>query len=1088
MNKRLLTVLVFILLFNFIMAQDKKKWDVSNPDGPFKEVSFNVSEGTWMNLDVSPDGKEIVFDLLGDIYSIPVSGGAAKVLRQGLAFEVQPRFSPDGKKILFTSDAGGGDNCWVMNSDGSNARQITKEDFRLLNNGVWTPDGEYIIARKHFSSQRSLGAGELWMYHISGGKGLQLTTRKNDQQDLNEPCVSPDGRYIYYSEDMYPGGFFQYNKDPNNQVFVIKRFDREKGTSETVTGGPGGAVRPQLSHDGKWLSFIKRVREKTVLHIRNLANGEEWPLYDNLSKDQQEAWTIFGIYTGYAWGPDDKNIFIWSNGKILKLDISKPNEAVEIPFTCNVKQRITDVVRFKQNLNPSSFAAQAIRHAITSPDGKLLVFNAVGYLWKKELPNGKPVRVTKGNDFEFEPSFSADGKSLVFVSWNDSATGAIYKLDLTKPSSPVKLTLDKGMYRNPSFSADGKWIVFIKDGSDDIKGNSYTIKPGVYRMPSTGGEAIFVSEKGGFPKYNNDASRIYYQTGGNIFGSLNKNFGSYKLDGSDDRTIFKSTYANQFTVSPDGKWVAFADLHKVYIAAFPQTGRVIDLNSATAEFPVKQVAKDAGFNLHWSGNSKQLHYTLGQEYFTINLEDRFDFIAGKPDSLFKLPEKGLAIGLDIKTDKPSGIIAFTNARIITMKGDEVIENGTVLIENNLIKTVGLTNSVTVPADAKVIDCSGKTILPGFIDAHAHANHFSTGLSPQQFYPYYTNLAYGVTAMHDPSAITEFVFAQSELVKAGNTVGPRVFSTGTILYGADGDFKAVINSIDDARSALRRTKALGAFSVKSYNQPRREQRQMIIQAARELQMEVVPEGGSFFYHNTSMILDGHTTIEHNMPIATLHDDILQLWKNAGTAYTPTLIVNYGSVNGEYYWYQHSNVWEKERLLRFMPRSVVDTRSRYRTMLPEEEYINGHILTSKNLKKLMDLGVKVNMGAHGQLQGLGAHWEIWMMKQGGMTNHQALKTATINPAQSLGLDDWIGSLETGKLADLIVMDKNPLEDIYNTESIRYTMVNGRLYDAAQMNETGNTIKPRNKFYWERMKFGETFQWHDGTLEEGCLCGKH
>jgi len=202
------------------------------------------------------------------------------------------------------------------------------------------------------------------------------------------------------------------------------------------------------------------------------------------------------------------------------------------------------------------------------------------------------------------------------------------------------------------------------------------------------------------------------------------------------------------------------------------------------------------------------------------------------------------------------------------------------------------------------------------------------------------------------------------------------------------------------------------------------------------------------------------------------------------------VNYAAVSGEYYWYQHGNVWEKERLSEFTPRAVLDTRSRYRTMLPEEEYENGHILTSKSVKKLMDEGVSVNMGAHGQLQGLGAHWEIWMLTQGGMTNHQALQAATINSATSLGLDKWIGSLETGKLADLIVMDKNPLDDIHNTESIKYTMVNGRLFDAATMNEIGNYNRPRSKFFWEMNKNADSFPWHDGTNEEEetCTCGKH
>ncbi|MBK7558620.1 MAG: PD40 domain-containing protein [Chitinophagaceae bacterium] len=1092
--KNAFVLLVSFFISGLLMAQDKKEpkiWDVNNPEGNYKEVNFTVSEGTWMNLDVSPDGSTIIFDLLGDIYTMPATGGIATLLRGGHAFEVQPRFSPDGKKILFTSDAGGGDNIWVMNRDGSKPAQVTKESFRLLNNGTWSPDGEYIVARKHFTSTRSIGAGEMWLYHISGGGGLQLTVRKNDQQDVNEPVFSPDGRYVYFSEDMYPGGFFQYNKDPNNQIFVIKQFDREKGTTETVTGGPGGAVRPQISHDGKWMAFIKRVRTKTVLYIRNLATSEEWPLLDNLSKDQQEAWTVFGSYTGYAFTPDDQHIIIWSNGKIIKVDVNGANKATNIPFTCNVKQRIYEVPRFQQELNPETFTAHVIRNATTSPDGKTIVFNAAGYLWKKSLPNGKPERLISSNDpayrnagFEFEPAFSADGKSILFVTWNDTLTGAIYKLPLQPNSKPVKLTAAKGIYRMPSFSPDGKWIVFRKEGGSNTMGSGYTSKPGIYTMAADGSNENFVTDRGDMPRFNSSSDRIFYQVG----GGMNTNYASNKPDGRDERIHLKSMYGGQFTVSPDEKWVAFQDLYNVYIASFPKTGRTIDLGSGTKDFPVKIVSKDAGTNLHWSADNKTLHYTLGSQYFSIPLEERFSFIAGIADSVFKAPEKGLEIGLQLKADKPSGTIAFTNARIITMNGNEVIENGTLIVESNMIKAVGRSGDITIPAGAKQIDCNGKTIMPGFIDAHAHGNHFRSGLVPQKQWPYYANLAYGVTTMHDPSANSEFVFGLSELVKTGEVIGPRIFSTGTILYGAEGGFKVVINNIDDARSALRRIKALGGFSVKSYNQPRREQRQMVMQAARELNMEVVPEGGSFFYHNVSMILDGHTTIEHNMPVAPLYNDVVELWKNSKTAYTPTLIVNYGGLNGEFYFYQHSNVWEKERLMRFTPRAVIDTRSRHRIMAPEDEYVNGHILVSKSLKKLADEGVTVNMGAHGQLQGLGAHWEIWMMQQGGMTNMQALQTATINPAQSLGFDKWIGSLQAGKLADLVIMDKNPLDDIRNTETIRYTMINGRLYEADQMNETGNSNKTRTKFYWEFSKNADSFPWHDSTVEEGCSCGKH
>ena len=371
MSKFKIFFLFGIIISLNLQAQKKDsiKWDVSNPEGDwnFKEVKLSTDEGTWMNLDVSPDGKTIVFDLLGDIYKMPIAGGKATILREGLPFEVQPRFSPDGNKILFTSDAGGGDNIWIMNSDGSDAKQITKEKFRLLNNGTWSADGNYIIARKHFTSQRSLGAGEMWMYHITGGSGTQITKRKNDQQDVNEPNASLDGKYLYYSEDVYPGGLFQYNKDPNKQIYVIKQYDFDTGKIETITGGPGGAARPQISRDGKKLAFIRRVRTKTVLFIHDLETGEEWPLFNKLNKDQQEAWAIFGIYPGFSWTPNNKEIVFWSGGKINKVDINS-QQVMNIPFIADATIKIAKTVEFDTPVFTEEFTSKVVRNTVTSPD------------------------------------------------------------------------------------------------------------------------------------------------------------------------------------------------------------------------------------------------------------------------------------------------------------------------------------------------------------------------------------------------------------------------------------------------------------------------------------------------------------------------------------------------------------------------------------------------------------------------------------------------------------------------------------------------------------------------------------------------
>jgi len=1063
-----------------------QKWSVASPgpDFNYQTHTFTTDEGTWMNLDVSPDGQSIVFDLLGDIYTIGISGGKARILRKGIPFEIQPRYSPDGSKILFTSDAGGGDNIWIMDANGKNARQVTKENFRLLNNAYWMPDGQYLVARKHFTSGRSLGAGEMWQYHITGGSGIQLTKRKNDQQDVNEPCVSPDGRYLYYSEDVYPGGFFQYNKDPNDQIYVIKRYDLRTGETVTVTGGPGGAARPTISPDGSKLAFVKRVRTKSVLFIHDLDTGQEWPVYDTLNKDQQEAWAIFGVYPNFDWMPNNKELVFWSGGKINRLNIETLENSI-IPFEAKVAIDLAQTVHFQNPVERDKFTPKVIRQAITSPDGKTLVFHAVGHLWKKNLPNGTPVRLTGATDFEYEPAFSPDGRSIAYVTWNDLEKGAIRRISLNGGTSQ-KLTNEKGIYRTPSFSPDGKQLVYRRESGNTDQGFSFTKMAGIYLMDSDGTAHKKISLEGEYPVFNTTGDRVFLQSGGTYFGNLTKKLISVNLDGKDKQEHVSSKYANRIVPSPDNKWVAFSNLHKVYVAALPATGATIDIDPKTTAVPLQQLAKDAGINIHWSADSKKVMWTLGDEYFGNTLSEKFTFLPGSGDEIADMPEKGIEVALNMDVDKPSGRIAFTNARIITMEGDQVIDKGTLLVNQDRIEAIG--TSVDIPSDAKVYDLNGKTIMPGLVDAHAHIGAFRYGLSPQQYWPFMANLAFGVTTAHDPSANTETVFGLSELQKSGKLVGPRLYSTGFILYGADGDFKAVINSLEDARSSIRRTKAFGAKSVKSYNQPRREQRQQVLQAARELGINVVPEGGSTFFHNITMVIDGHTGVEHNIPVAPVYKDILEVWGNSGTGYTPTLIVNYGGLNGEYFYYERDNVWENDRLLNFTPRSIVDSRSRHRNKAPKEEYENGHILVAKTAADLAAAGVKVNMGAHGQLQGLGAHWETWMIGSGGLSNLETLKTATINPANYIGAGDDIGSLKAGKLADLIVLEKNPLEDIEHTQTVQMVMINGRLYDAQTMNEIGNHPKKRPPFWWEQNKYNRAFPWHQETqsfMYGGCGC---
>jgi imidazolonepropionase-like amidohydrolase/Tol biopolymer transport system component len=1047
-------------------AEDEKRpWDVNNPPGEKGSVKLDTRTGTWMTVDVSPDGKQILFDLLGDLYVMPAAGGEAKALTHSMAWENQARWSPDGKRITYMSDAGGGDNVWVMDADGSKAHAVTNEDFRLLNNPVWHPNGEYIVARKHFSGTRSLGSGELWMFHVSGGKGVQLVEKPNWQKDLGEPAFSPDGRYVYYSRDTTPGRAFEYNRDSNGQIFQIFRLDLRDGRNEPLVSGPGGSVRPTPSPDGKHLAFVRRVRNQSTLFLKDLADGREFPVWDGLERDMQEAWSVHGVYPSFSWTPDGNGLVVWAQGKIWNVDWRRKT-AREIPFHVVDTREVRKAVRFETPVAPDTFDVKMLRWVSVAPQGGQVVYSALGRLYGKALPEGEVRRLTKQTDhFEFFPSYSRDGREVVFTTWDDEAMGSVRKLDLATGRETV-LVKEPGKYSEPRFSPDGKTVVFVKSRGGYLTSPWHAMETGIYTVAADGkGVPSRVAEDGEAPQYGADGASIYVTRSGaekevELYSKL------VRIDLAGDPTrnreteIASSEFATEFALSPDGKWLSFVERFHTYVTPLPLSGKPLNLSPKMDAMPVRQLDVNAGRYLHWSGDSSKVHYSLGDEVFTSELKNAFAFVPGAPAELPRPVERGVKIGFRQALDKPKAVTAITGARIVTMKGDEVIENGTVLVENNRIVAVGA--GVKAPAGATVIDARGRTVIPGLVDAHWHGGMGEDEFIPQQSWVNYASLAFGVTTIHDPSNSTTEIFTQSELQKAGDVVGPRIFSTGTILYGAKANFTAVVNNEADALTHLKRMKAAGAISVKSYNQPRREQRQQILEAARQTGMMVVPEGGSLFETNMNMIVDGHTGIEHAIPVAIAYDDVKQLWSQTQVGYTPTLIVGYGGLDGEHFFYDTTDVWRHPILSTFVPKAILEPRSIRREKAPLEDY--NVIRVAKTATELYHAGVPVNIGAHGQREGLGAHWEMWMFGMGGMTSLEAIRAATISPAKYLGMEKEIGSLEPGKLADLVILDGDILADIRQSDKIHSVMINGRLYDLPTMNEVSPRKKARKAFFFE------------------------
>ncbi len=1046
----------------FSADDEEKRWNVNEIPGEPREITIDTRSGSWMSLDVSPDGKTIAFDMLGDIYVLPIEGGQATSVDSGLSWSMQPRFSPDGSEIAFITDAGGGDNVWIMKADGSDARQLTKEDFRLLNNPYWSPDGNYIAARKHFTTQRSLGTGEIWIYHRNGGGGVAVVEKPSEshQKELGEPVFSPDGRYIYYTLDQTPGSTFIYAQDSNGEVFAIRRHDLETGENIRFVSGAGGAVRPAPSPDGKYLAFVRRIRGESALFLKDLSSGAEFPIYTALDTDLQEVWSVHGTYPNMDWMPDSGSVVFWAGGGIKRIDIASKN-VTDIPFHVKDTRTVYDAPRPAVDVAPASFDTTMVRNAEVSPDGSKVVFESAGRLYIKDLPNGTAKRLTSDamDHFEYDPTWSRDGRSIAFITWDDQELAHVHRVRSSGGKS-TRLTKTPGHYHGPRYSPDGASIVFEADSGGYLTSPNWSMETGVFVVPASGGDAREITSDGSNPHYGARNDRLYVTRRGEAGLALV----SIDLYGEKARTHANGKDLRRYEVSPDDQYLAYRQNYHIYALPLPPGGKPLELATSVSSISMTKASGNGGNFPHWTNGGKTLAWSLGATLFDADVDELFVLTTeDEEDAGYKAPTDGASMSIRLQADVPSTVVALTGARVVTMSDDDggVIEDGVIVVDGNRIKAVGASADVEIPAGAQRVDVTGKTIIPGLIDAHAHGPA-GVGVIPEQNWAAYATLALGVTTTHDPSNDATEIFAAAEMQRTGQILSPRIFSTGDIVYGARSSYFAEINSLDDAREHVRRLKAQGAMSIKNYNQPRREQRQQVTIAAREEGMLVVSEGGSLFHMDLSMVADGNSTIEHNLPQSMLYDDVLQFWGQTNVAYTPTLVVTYGGMSAETYWYQETDVWKHPILSKFVPPHVLQPRSVRRIKAPVSDY--HHTDAAVTAKLLADKGVLVSIGAHGQREGLGSHWEIWSFAQGGMSPIEALRTATTAPAEALGYDKDLGSLEVGKLADLVVIDANVVEDIYQTDRVDMVMLNGRLYDASTLNEKVTGSRKTQPFYWQ------------------------
>lgn len=1008
--------------------------------GEGKRLSYEAHEATWSHLDLSPDGNTILFDVLGDVYRMPATGGDAKPILTGDAWERDAVLSPDGQWMAFISDRSGVTNLWIARPDGSDARQLSSDTSLVLyTSPAWAPDGKSIYISR--AVHRVL-AFELWRFPVDGSEpALLVEAQPNGDEGWDDrinalgAAPTPDGKAVYYATKL---GHTWTEDDPPN--WSIARKDLANGKVETVI--PGG-MRPVLSPDGKLLAYAARFGAQTGLRLRNLVTGADRWLTFPVDRDGQEGGYYYDLLPRFEFTGDGKAILLSKAGTFHRFDIAS-GSMVDIPFAAPVDLALKPNSRVHQRVDSGPVVTHLAEGAARSPDGKQAAFTALGTLYVKPLSGDGDARALyRGN--AFRPSWSPDGKTLYFVTWTAAAGGQV--MAIPADGGEAAALTGRGAYWSEVIAArDGTALIALRGNQYERLHAVDEIAPAypmdVVRIPLDGSDQAVIGHGIGLRNLQQTADgRIWVQTPAALaelaegklaprVAVVAKPTGQYVQGSAPVQTI---------DISPDGKWLLARAAFELYLVPMPataeQTPRIDLQNEVEGQRRITRIGADRA---SWDMDGEGAFWTVGADWRHASLEQMLS--TSDPEA----GASGVSLAVTLPRAMPEHPQLLRGGTAITMDGGRIIENADILVDGERIAAIGPAGSFSVPGDAVPVDIAGSYVIPGLIDAHAHFFGIRRGLQDGAHWEFTANLAYGVTSSLEVQAFTPDIFAYKDRADTGSLVGPRIFSTGPGVF-----VNSHIDSLETAEAVLARYRDhYRTRNIKSYMVGDRAARQYMADASRAMGMMPTTEGAADFVLELTHALDGFAGDEHNLPVTPLHDDVLRLFAATRISYTPTFTVLYGgnpALNDNII---RKRMQDDPRLARFTPPYVISGDLRNHHWMPAE--LQTYPRFAADALRIREAGGLVGAGSHGEVQGLGMHWELEGFVAGGATPLQALEIATIDNATVIGRPDDLGSLTPGKLADLVILDADPRTDIANARAIRMVMRGGLLFE-------GKTLAP-------------------------------